>query len=250
MDAELTLRFADTSLDPYVRFFEPRLSPFTTAVAGGTIRVVGELADVDHLVVEAHVESLDLKLFDYRLRNEGPIELALDQHVARGRPAPARRRGHRARARRADRLRPQRARGRRRRATPTSASCRGSTATSAAAAPRRSRRRSAVRSTSRCSPAAPTSRTAASAAVAAALARGDQRPALVRRRRRPRRRRGGAAGRRRRAVRRPDRHQRLHPGRPEPDRDRRADADPLSRKGSARPSTRIWRCGARWPRRC
>ena len=81
MDAELTVRFADTSLDPYVRFFEPRLSPFTNAVAGGTIRVVGELANVDHLVVETHVESLDLKLFDYRLHNKGPIDLSLDQHV-------------------------------------------------------------------------------------------------------------------------------------------------------------------------
>ncbi len=81
MDAELTVRFADTSLDPYVRFFEPRLSPFTNAVAGGTVRIAGELADIDHLVVEAHVESLDLKLFDYRLHNEGTIDLSLDQHV-------------------------------------------------------------------------------------------------------------------------------------------------------------------------
>ena len=44
MDADFTLRFYDTSLDPYIRFFAPKLSPFTTAVADGTIRVVGELA--------------------------------------------------------------------------------------------------------------------------------------------------------------------------------------------------------------
>ena len=81
MDTEMTLRFADTSLDPYVRFFEPRLSPFTTAIAGGTIRVVGELADIDHLVVDTRVEQLNLTLFDYPLKNEGPIELTLDQHV-------------------------------------------------------------------------------------------------------------------------------------------------------------------------
>ena len=80
MDAEMSLRFADTSLDPYLRFVEPRLSPFTTAVAGGTIRVVGELADIDHLVVEAQVERLELKLFDYPLKNDGPIQLALDRH--------------------------------------------------------------------------------------------------------------------------------------------------------------------------
>ena len=88
MDAELTLRFSNTSLDPYVRFFEPRLSPFTSAIAGGTVRVVGELANVDHLVVDGRVEQLDLKLFDYRVSNidpasgvSRPIELTLDQHV-------------------------------------------------------------------------------------------------------------------------------------------------------------------------
>ena len=82
MDAEMTLRFSDTSLDPYVRFFEPRLSPFTNAVMGGTIRVSGELMDIDHLLVDARVEQLDLKLFDYQLRNKGPIEISLDRHVA------------------------------------------------------------------------------------------------------------------------------------------------------------------------
>ena len=88
MDAELTLRIANTSLDPYLRFFEPRLSPFTTAVAGGTVRIVGELTDVDHLIVEGRVEQLDMKLFDYRVSNQDsstgdyrPIELVLDQHV-------------------------------------------------------------------------------------------------------------------------------------------------------------------------
>lgn len=90
MDAELTLRFGRTSLDPYLRFFEPRLSPYTRAVASGTVRVVGELADVDHLQVETRVEDVDLTLFDYRLTNIDPrtkqpvvMELALDNHVAR-----------------------------------------------------------------------------------------------------------------------------------------------------------------------
>ena len=80
-DAELNLRFQDTSLDPYVRFFEPRLSPFTTAIAGGTVRVAGELSDLNSLLVETTVERLDLKLFDYQLRNDGNIELALRQRV-------------------------------------------------------------------------------------------------------------------------------------------------------------------------
>ena len=82
-DAELTVRFADTSLDPYVRLFEPRLQPFTTAVASGVLRVVGELGDLEHLLVDATVEQLRLEVFDYEVRNEGPIRIALDQEVVR-----------------------------------------------------------------------------------------------------------------------------------------------------------------------
>ena len=83
MDADLSFRVSDTSLDPYVRAFQPRLSPFTTAVASGNVRVVGELADIDRLVVDATVENLDLRLFDYRLRNAAPIRIALDRHSVR-----------------------------------------------------------------------------------------------------------------------------------------------------------------------
>jgi hypothetical protein len=82
-DAELTIRFNETSLDPYVRFFEPRLSPFTTAIVGGTVRVSGALANLDRLLVDTRIEQLDLKLFDYRLRNAGPIELSLDKRVVK-----------------------------------------------------------------------------------------------------------------------------------------------------------------------
>ena len=82
-DADLTFRFTNTSLDPYVRAFEPRLSPFTTAVVSGTIVVRGELRNFDHLRVNGLVEQLDLRLFDYRIRNEGPIRLALEQQAVR-----------------------------------------------------------------------------------------------------------------------------------------------------------------------
>src|SRR6185436_16136196 len=58
-DADLTFRFHDTSLDPYVRLFVPQLSPFTTAVASGAIRLVGELADPNRLLVDGTVDSLD-----------------------------------------------------------------------------------------------------------------------------------------------------------------------------------------------
>ena len=193
MDAELTVRFADTSLDPYVRFFEPRLSPFTTAVAGGTIRV------------------------DRRARRRGPPgrrgarreprpeavrllveEQGHDRPLAR--PARARRsiscssrvKGPSCRCKAQVDVRSQSSSTCRPQATPTSGSCRASTAICAAAAAPRSRRRSAVRSTSRCSPASADITDGRVRMLSVPqLARGDQRPALVRRRRRPPGRRAG-----------------------------------------------------------
>jgi hypothetical protein len=82
-DAELTFRFHDTSLDPYVRLFVPKLSPFTTAVASGAIRVVGELADPDHLVIEGTVDSLEMRLLDYGVKNAAPIRIAFDRQQIR-----------------------------------------------------------------------------------------------------------------------------------------------------------------------
>ena len=83
METDLTLSVADTSLDPYIRTFNPGLSPYTTAVASGTIRVVGHLANIDELLVETTVDRLDLRLFEYQLRNAAPIRLALDRHTMR-----------------------------------------------------------------------------------------------------------------------------------------------------------------------
>src|SRR5262249_33713912 len=82
-DAELTFRFHDTSLDPYVRLFVPKLSPYTTAVATGALRVVGELADPNHLVVDGTVDMFEMRLFDYAIRNGAPIRMALDRQKVR-----------------------------------------------------------------------------------------------------------------------------------------------------------------------
>jgi hypothetical protein len=82
-DADITINVLDSSLDPYVRLFLPQLSPFTTAVTSGSVRIVGELSDIDHLLVDATVDQLDMRLFDYALRNARPIRLALDRHSVR-----------------------------------------------------------------------------------------------------------------------------------------------------------------------
>lgn len=78
MDADLSFTVNDSSLDPYIRAFEPALSPYTTAVVSGAIRVTGALANPDRLLVDARVDRLDLRLFDYALHNAAPIQLALD----------------------------------------------------------------------------------------------------------------------------------------------------------------------------
>jgi hypothetical protein len=82
-DADLTFRFHDSSLDPYVRLFVPRLSPYTTAVASGSIHVTGNIADVDHLLVDGTVDRVDMRLFDYAIRNAQPIRISLDNHLVR-----------------------------------------------------------------------------------------------------------------------------------------------------------------------
>ena len=82
-DAELSFRFHESSLDPYVRLFMPTLSPYTTAVASGSMRVVGQLADVTQLVIDGTVDSVEMRLFDYVIRNGAPIKLALDRNVIR-----------------------------------------------------------------------------------------------------------------------------------------------------------------------
>src|SRR5205814_6579494 len=82
-DADLTFRFHDSSLDPYVRLFVPRLTPYTTAVASGTIRVVGELTDLNHLLVDGSIDALEMSLFDYTIRNRQTLHIALNRQEVR-----------------------------------------------------------------------------------------------------------------------------------------------------------------------
>ncbi len=82
-EIEMTTRLSDTSLDPYARVFLPTLSPYTAATGGGTIRVWGEVYTPDGLHVEAAVDDLRVRLFDYELRNRGTLRLGLDGQLVR-----------------------------------------------------------------------------------------------------------------------------------------------------------------------
>jgi hypothetical protein len=79
--ADLTLRFTDTSLDPYARAFYPKLSPFTTVVGSGTLHVTGDLADPARLNTDVLFDQVQLKLFDYALHSAAPIRVAMNQNV-------------------------------------------------------------------------------------------------------------------------------------------------------------------------
>jgi hypothetical protein len=76
-ESELTVRFHDVSLDRYVRMFVPRFSPFTTAVASGSLHVAGPVSDIDRLMMEGTIDTVDLRVFDYVVKNDAPIRLVL-----------------------------------------------------------------------------------------------------------------------------------------------------------------------------
>lgn len=80
---DMQFRFTDTSLDPYLRVFAPELSPFVTAVGSGTLQASGSFASLDGIAARARFDRLDMHLFDYGLRNDGVIDVGLDQSVLR-----------------------------------------------------------------------------------------------------------------------------------------------------------------------
>ena len=79
----MTMRLSDASLDPYARVFMPTLSPYTAATGGGSVRVWGEVYTPDALHVEAAIDDLQVRLFDYELRNRGVLRVGLDGQVVR-----------------------------------------------------------------------------------------------------------------------------------------------------------------------
>ncbi len=81
--SDITFRFHDSSLDPYVRLYQPKLSPYTTAVASGTVRVVGLLSDFNQLLVDATVERVEMRMFDYAIANSQAVRVKLDNNVVR-----------------------------------------------------------------------------------------------------------------------------------------------------------------------
>lgn len=76
-DAELRFRFFETSIDPYLKYVAPEVSPYTRIIGSGTVRVVGPLGDPTQLLVDTTIDDVLFTLFDYDLRNDGPMRLTL-----------------------------------------------------------------------------------------------------------------------------------------------------------------------------
>ncbi len=80
-EIEMTVRLSDTSLDPYARVLMPTLSPYTTAIGGGSVRVWGAVYTPNGLHIASTIDDLRLRLFDYELRNRGELKVGLDGQI-------------------------------------------------------------------------------------------------------------------------------------------------------------------------
>jgi hypothetical protein len=82
--SDLRVRFQTTALDPYLKFvMKDDISPYTRILVGGLLSVHGPLADPKGLVVDARIDDAKLTLSDYDLTNDGPVQLQLENGVAR-----------------------------------------------------------------------------------------------------------------------------------------------------------------------
>lgn len=74
-DGNVHLVFTQTSIDPYLKFVMPELSPYTRAIVSGVLDVTGPLGEPAGLTVSTSIHDATLTLFDYELKNEGPLRL-------------------------------------------------------------------------------------------------------------------------------------------------------------------------------
>lgn len=75
-DGTVHLRFTQSSIDPYLKFVAPRLSPYTRAIVSGSVDVSGPLAIPADMTMAASIDDATLTLYDYELKNDGSVQLA------------------------------------------------------------------------------------------------------------------------------------------------------------------------------
>ncbi len=74
--SDLRMRFQETALDPYLKFvLTDDISPYSRLVVGGSLEVSGPLATPVDLTVDTVIDNATFTLYDYDLRNDGPLRL-------------------------------------------------------------------------------------------------------------------------------------------------------------------------------
>jgi autotransporter translocation and assembly factor TamB len=73
--ANLRFSFLNSSLDPYLKFYAPKMSPYTRIIASGSVAINGPLTDRTQLKVDAVVDETTVTLLDYNLKNDGEVRL-------------------------------------------------------------------------------------------------------------------------------------------------------------------------------
>ncbi len=80
-DADLHLTFTQSSIDPYLKFIAPKLSPYARAIVSGAVDVSGPISSPHDLAIATTIHDAALTLSDYDLANDGPISFAFKNNV-------------------------------------------------------------------------------------------------------------------------------------------------------------------------
>ena len=79
-DSQLFFRFTDSSLDPYIKFLAPGLSPYARAIISGSVNVNGPLSTPTDLVVTANIAEATVTLVNYDLKNDAPMTIVFEEN--------------------------------------------------------------------------------------------------------------------------------------------------------------------------
>ena len=82
-DGNLHFTFVNSSLDPYLRFFAQAPAAFNRFTLDGSLDVAGPLRVPHELTVSGVIDKADIMMFDYRLKNDGPVNVAFKDDAFR-----------------------------------------------------------------------------------------------------------------------------------------------------------------------